>query len=339
MNAQKIKLNLIPGGIIPVIYVSQYDAGRPLQFEIYDGQSAATIESGTTIKIRGTKADGHGVEYACTYSGNVVSASTTQQMTAAPGSMTCELRLTKNSAVIGTANFILEVEESALRDGTDLSGSELPFLEDLGRTYATQAAASATAAATSATNAANSATAAAASATAAAASAATAETRVNNAVSNARTMLNNAVADATASANSSAAQARASANNSRASAEAAEQAAENGRAWAKSWAVYSSNTSEYGTDYSCSQYWADRSHIWFDKSMALYGAMQSRIDTVTALLHLLLGSIYLDTQSGDRLVTQNGDNLVMSFGEKLYLTTENNKHILTQVGNTISVTR
>lgn len=332
MNAQKIKINLIPGGIIPVIYVSQYDAGRPLQFEIYDGQNAATIESGTTIKIRGTKADGHGVEYACTYSGNVVSASTTQQMTAAPGSMTCELRLTKNSAVIGTANFILEVEESALRDGTDLSGSELPFLEDLGRTYATQAAASATAAATSATDAANS-------ATAAANSAATAETRVNNAVSNARTMLNNAVADATASANSSAAQARASANNARASAEAAEQAAEKGRDWAKSWAVYSSNTSEYGTDHSCSQYWADRSHIWFDKSMALYGAMQSRIDTVTALLHLLLGTIYLDTQSGDRLVTQNGDHLVMSFGEKLYLTTENDEHILTQGGNAISVTR
>lgn len=332
MNTQSINLNLIPGGIPPIVHVSQYDVGRPLSFVLYDGLSAATIESGTTIKIRGTKADGHGVEYACTYSGNVVSASTTQQMTAAPGSMTCELRLTKNNAVIGTANFILEVEESALRDGTDLSGSELPFLEDLGRTYAAQSAASATAAATSANNAANS-------ATAAANSAATAETRVNSAVSNARTMLNNAVADATASATSSAAKARASANNAKASAEAAEQAAENGRDWAKSWAVYSSNMSEYGTDHSCSQYWADRSHIWYDKSMALYRAMQSRIDTVTALLHLLLGSIYLDTQSGDRLVTQSGDNLVMSFGEKLYLTTEHNEHILTQVGNTISVTR
>jgi hypothetical protein len=336
INTERIVINLVPGsrigGIMPEVTASQYDVGRTIELELYNGNVPATLPTGTTAQFECTKPDGHGVSVAASLSNNIVTVNLIKQMTIVAGRVDCKINLLNGANRVGTALFAMDVEKAGVNDSTDLSGSVLPDLIALASEQEAHAAASAASAAASAAG-------AAASAASAAASAASAESSVNNAVSNARTMLNNAVADATASANSSAAQARANANNAKESAGSAEQAAENGRAWAKSWAVYSSNTNKYGTDHSCSQYWADRSHVWFEKSMTLYGAMQSRIDTVTALLHLLLGSIYLDTQSGDRLITQSGDNLVMSFGEKLYLTTENNEHILTQAGNTIAVTR
>lgn len=157
MNTQITKLNLIPGGIPPIVHVSQYDVGRPLAFELYDGLSAATIEAGTVIDIRATKPDGTGFEYACTWLNNIVSIATQTQMTVCSGSIECELHLVKESQEIGTANFILEVEPSALRGDTIISETELPDIFDLARSHEQAAAASAEAAATSATAAAQSA--------------------------------------------------------------------------------------------------------------------------------------------------------------------------------------
>lgn len=157
MNTQKIKLNLVPGGIPPIVHVSQYDVGRPLAFEIYDGMSAATIESGTVIDIRATKPDGTGFEYACTWANNVVSIATQAQMTVLAGQIECELHFVKDAMEIGTANFILEVEQAALRGDIDISETELPDIIDLARSHAEAAAASAEAAAASATAAAQSA--------------------------------------------------------------------------------------------------------------------------------------------------------------------------------------
>ena len=143
MNTQTIKLNLIPGGIPPIVHVSQYDVGRPLAFELYDGLNAATIEAGTVIDIRATKPDGTGFEYACTWNNNVVSIATQAQMTVLSGSIECELHLVKDSQEIGTANFILEVEAAALRGDTDISETDLPDIIDMARSHEQAAASSA----------------------------------------------------------------------------------------------------------------------------------------------------------------------------------------------------
>lgn len=187
MNAQRIKLNLIPGGVPPIVHVSQYDVGRPLEFALYDGVTAANIESGTVIDIRGTKPDKTGFSYPCTYSGNVVSIATREQMTAVSGSFDCELHLVKDAQDIGTANFILEVEPAALHEDTVISESELPAIIEAARntgltTEAVQElVASASASAASATAAANSASAAAASETNAADSASAAASSASSA--------------------------------------------------------------------------------------------------------------------------------------------------------------
>lgn len=129
MITQSINLNLIPGGILPRINVSQYDKGsRTLQFNLYNGSTAFSIPSGSAVTIQGTKADNTGFQYSCTYSGSVVTADLAQQMTVYAGEVTCELAITYGTQLLGTANFILNVEKAAFGDDTVISETELPAI-------------------------------------------------------------------------------------------------------------------------------------------------------------------------------------------------------------------
>ena len=144
MINQSINLNLIPGAIPPRIKVSQYDEGsRTLTFMLYNGSSQYAGESGITAKIQGTKPDGHGFCYDATYGQETgycyITADLTRQMTVVAGAVTCEIVLEKNSQVLGTGNFILDVEAGALSDDTDISDTEIPAIIDAAETNAERA--------------------------------------------------------------------------------------------------------------------------------------------------------------------------------------------------------
>ena len=172
MFLQNTDLNIVPGGIIPVMHVSQYDVGRELKFVLYDGYDTADITTGTTVTIEGTKPDGHGFQYSGVLDQNAHAATfvTTEQMTVLAGAIECKLTLYLNSQRIGTALFILDVEKAGINDSTIISDTELPLIiaqatEQMERAEAaadaaalseTNAATSETNAATSETNAANS---------------------------------------------------------------------------------------------------------------------------------------------------------------------------------------
>lgn len=130
MTSQTIDLNLIPKGIPPVIYVSQYDKGQTWLFNIFAGDQLFTIPTGSTVTIQGTKKDGTGFQYSCTFSGSQVTATEKQQMTILSGDVSAEIRITKNSELIGTINFIIRVEPAALADTTVISETELPLVEE-----------------------------------------------------------------------------------------------------------------------------------------------------------------------------------------------------------------
>lgn len=150
MITQSTKLNLIPGDVPKRITASQYDAGsRTLSFTLYNGAVAFTT-AGVTAQIRGTKPDQKGFEYTATYNAGVVTCDVTEQMTACAGEVVCELQLSKDGEVLGTANFILDVERAALGEDTDISETELPDIIDGARTQAANAAESAEDAAESA---------------------------------------------------------------------------------------------------------------------------------------------------------------------------------------------
>ena len=130
---QNIKLNLIPGAVMPVVNVSQYDKARQFSITVYEGSATYSL-TGKDVQIRGTKPDGNGFAYDSTdgvvsVSGSTVTISTTQQMTAVGGQTMAELRITQSGVILGTLNFVLMVEPSALSDDTPISDTDIPAIE------------------------------------------------------------------------------------------------------------------------------------------------------------------------------------------------------------------
>lgn len=130
MTTQTINLNLIPQGVSPVIHVSQYDKGQTWIFNIYNGDTTFNIPSGSLVTIEGTKPDNTGFQYACSFSGYTVTATEQQQMTVLSGRVPAELRISKNNEIIGTLNFIIQVEPAALSEDTIISETMLPLIEE-----------------------------------------------------------------------------------------------------------------------------------------------------------------------------------------------------------------
>ena len=141
MITTQTELDVSPGGIAPVIHVSQYDTGsRTLLFNLVATAGDLILPSGVHAEIRGTKPDGNGFSYDCLINGKVVEADVTEQMTAAAGKAVCEIVLytgtppredaeaSADFTQLCTANFILFVERAALDKDTVKSGSEIKQL-------------------------------------------------------------------------------------------------------------------------------------------------------------------------------------------------------------------
>ena len=129
MTTQTFSLDLIPKGIPPIVHVSQYDKGQTWTINITKDGSPFSVPEGAVVTIQGTKADGTGFQYTCTSSGSVVTAIEEQQMTVFAGDVAVEIRITKDNAIIGSLNFILRVEQTALADDVVISETDLPLIE------------------------------------------------------------------------------------------------------------------------------------------------------------------------------------------------------------------
>ena len=132
MTSETIKLNLIPGGELPVLHASQFDDGRALSFEIYDGDEPYTSYSAYDISIHLRKVDGTiiGIDtFTIDTENDCVVFTTTEQMCACAGKNIGELVFTDtlSGVVVGSCNFILEVEPDPYAGGID-SASEIENL-------------------------------------------------------------------------------------------------------------------------------------------------------------------------------------------------------------------
>lgn len=142
---QTIYLDLVPGGLPPIVHVSQNDtAARVLVFRILENGSLITT-AGLTAMMRCLKPDGAYFSCSCTVREYLIACPCYAQMTACPGQVKCELQITTTAGQISTANFILDVEE----DPTAQATSSITVVSDF-QDWANQASASASAAAGSA---------------------------------------------------------------------------------------------------------------------------------------------------------------------------------------------
>lgn len=133
MITQHYMIDLIPAGDPVVVHVSQYDKlARILAFDLYTGGVAFEPPAGATAQIRGTKPDGTIFNYAMTVDGITVSIPIQQQMALVAGDVPCEIQIVGDGgAQIGTANFLLKVERSALDEEAAESSSDIPLFEQL----------------------------------------------------------------------------------------------------------------------------------------------------------------------------------------------------------------
>lgn len=126
---ESFNLNIIPGKDRPVCHASQYDIGRTIHVNLFEGFNVFTLDGTEVISISVRKPDGNVVTESVTNtSDSYVELVTTEQMTACHGSNLCELKLEKGADVIGTMNFILEVEQDPLEGGVQ-SASEIDNLQ------------------------------------------------------------------------------------------------------------------------------------------------------------------------------------------------------------------
>lgn len=77
---------------------------------------------------------------------------------------------------------------------------------------------------------------------------------------------------------------------------------------AKAWAV-GPNGSGTGTDTNNSKYWSEQSHDYWEQIVS----EAQTINSIIAIIHLLFSSVYLNTESGDRLLTESGDYLIIDY--------------------------
>lgn len=80
ITTQYINLDLTPSGVLPVLYCSQYDIGRPLGMVVYNGGEAVDLST-YTCTIEATRTDGTAITAAVTTDENVGAFATTATMT------------------------------------------------------------------------------------------------------------------------------------------------------------------------------------------------------------------------------------------------------------------
>lgn len=160
MQTQVISLDMVPGGIPPVVHISQNDtAARKFYFRILNNGELFDC-TGLSAYIQGIKPDGASFSYECSVYQYSIQRSCTEQISAVAGQVIAELKLLDGDGIVGTANFIIDVEPDPLGNATASQSeiTEFQALVNAASGYASNSANSASQAASSASAAAQSAT-------------------------------------------------------------------------------------------------------------------------------------------------------------------------------------
>lgn len=115
---EQLNLNLIPTGATPVCHTKQYDVGRVIRFNLFNGSEVYTLDGTETVSVNVHKPDGNLVTEALDAShGTYVDVITTEQMDAVAGVNICDISIDKGADHIATLNFNMSVQASPLEGG------------------------------------------------------------------------------------------------------------------------------------------------------------------------------------------------------------------------------
>ena len=126
------KLNIRPQYNSPVVvHVSSGDSGIPITFEMYDGNEAFEIPSGSVISVHGTRKDGVSWIATATASSNEVTFTSPSAMAAVEGAGIAEVSITSGTETVGSANFLVLVEQATIPNGVTYSNDPSVFQDIL----------------------------------------------------------------------------------------------------------------------------------------------------------------------------------------------------------------
>lgn len=124
----KKNVDVQPGAGVPAIFhCSQGDKGTRIILGLLNNNDSYTIPEGTTAIIRGSRADGTlFTEITADIDTTTeIKFNLTEDMTSVAGPVECEAVMTSGTAnVIGTANFIVNVEKSPASVGSVFPGTD-----------------------------------------------------------------------------------------------------------------------------------------------------------------------------------------------------------------------
>lgn len=115
---EQLNLNLIPSGMAPVCHTKQYDVGRVIRFNLFNGTAVYTLDGTETVSVEVRKPDGTIVTESLDAShGSYVEVTTTEQMDAVAGVNICDIAIEKGGNRIATLNFNMVVQASPTENG------------------------------------------------------------------------------------------------------------------------------------------------------------------------------------------------------------------------------
>lgn len=115
---ERIKLNLIPSGVAPIVHLSQYDDGRQFGIDLFEGESVYVLDGTETLTVNSRKPDGHVVILAVTNTGtSSLVVDTIEQLTAVHGVSYAKLQIVKGAVTIATLPFLIDVSRDPLENG------------------------------------------------------------------------------------------------------------------------------------------------------------------------------------------------------------------------------
>ena len=128
---ERIKIDLTPSCMKPVLRASQYDNGREWPCEVLKDGTPYKFVEGDVCEIHVRKGDGCGVTASVpvTVGQSSITITSTEQMCAVYGDNIGELVVTNGTKKIGSCNLILSVEADPM-NGSKSSNSEIHDLQN-----------------------------------------------------------------------------------------------------------------------------------------------------------------------------------------------------------------
>ena len=115
---QTLKLEITPGGVPPILHVTEYDENMQVEVQLLQKGQAFLIPSGVTAKVEGSYSGRYPFsENADNVSGDTVTFTVSKNMTPCAGRAWVKIKLTKDSKPVHSCGFWMDADRHGVEAG------------------------------------------------------------------------------------------------------------------------------------------------------------------------------------------------------------------------------